>query len=99
MFDVSLSVSAPWYIHYRKLQAMFREDPQVTVKFDQDNYEVKLYVDDADKADALQPFCCKCLPEAWPYCVQRQGESAYKVLSPVPRYTMSVPGRHPSDQR
>jgi hypothetical protein len=32
---------------------MFREDPQVTVKFDQDNYEVKLYVDDADKADAL----------------------------------------------
>jgi hypothetical protein len=53
MFDVSLTVSAPWYIHYRKLQAMFREDPQVTVKFDQDNYEVKLYVDDADKAEAL----------------------------------------------
>ena len=53
MFDVSLTVSAPWYIHYRKLQAMFCEDPQVTVKFDQDNYEVKLYVDDADKAEAL----------------------------------------------
>jgi len=53
MLDVKLTVSAPWFIHYRKLQAMFLEDPQVTVKFDQDNYEVKLYVDDADKAEAL----------------------------------------------
>jgi hypothetical protein len=48
-----LNVSSPWVIHYRKLQAMFKEDPQVKVELDEDKYEVKLYVSDADKAEAL----------------------------------------------
>ena len=48
-----LNISSPWILHYRKLQAMFREDPQVRVELDEDKYEVKLYVSDADKAEAL----------------------------------------------
>ena len=48
-----LNISSPWVLHYRKLQAMFKEDPQVRVELDEDKYEVKLYVSDADKAEAL----------------------------------------------
>jgi hypothetical protein len=32
---------------------MFKEDPQVRVELDEDKYEVKLYVSDVDKAEAL----------------------------------------------
>jgi hypothetical protein len=48
-----LNLSSPWMIHYHKLQAMFRDDPQVNVELNADNYEIKVYVSDADKAEAL----------------------------------------------
>lgn len=49
----NLNLSAPWEITYKKINAMFEQDPEVSVIFDRDVNIVKLYVDDADKAYAL----------------------------------------------
>lgn len=51
MADVKLS--SPWVLYYRKLEALFGNDPDIEVEFDEDEYEIKLYVDNISKADAL----------------------------------------------
>lgn len=48
-----LELSTPWVIYYRELEALFKEDPEVRVVYDEDAIEVKLYVENQDKADAL----------------------------------------------
>ena len=49
----NLNLSAPWEITYKKINAMFEQDPEVSVIFDRDVNTVKLYVDNANKAYAL----------------------------------------------
>lgn len=49
-----LNLVAPWIDFYRKVEAMFKNDPEVTVIFDQDNYKLQVYVDDEDKAKAIE---------------------------------------------
>lgn len=44
---------APWVHYYRKIEAMFKDDPEVIVEYDNENVKVKLYVDNLGKADAL----------------------------------------------
>ena len=48
-----MKLSPPWCQRYSQIAALFKYDPAVHVIFDEDNYEVKLYVDDDDKAAAL----------------------------------------------
>lgn len=48
-----MKLSSPWAIFYRKIESLFIEDPEVTVVFDDETPEVKLYVDNAVKADAI----------------------------------------------
>lgn len=48
-----LNISSPWIEYYRKVEAIFGPDPDVTVKFDNDNYVLRLYVKGQDKADAI----------------------------------------------
>ena len=48
-----MKLSPPWNTRYSQIAALFKYDPEVHVIFDEDNYEVKLYVDDDDKASAL----------------------------------------------
>ena len=48
-----LGLCSPWVDFYKKVDTLFKKDPEVKVDFDQDNYTVKLYVDNAIKADAL----------------------------------------------
>ena len=50
---------APWNEYFKKVEALFKHDPQVTVKYDEAAREISLYVDDPVKADAL----AKILPE------------------------------------
>lgn len=54
-----LNLSAPWEIYYKKLSTFFAEDPEVHVVYDDVEMEVKLYVENADKATALE----KMLPK------------------------------------
>lgn len=49
-----VNLSAPWIKFYREVDAMFKEDPEVNVVFDAESMELKLYVDDATKAEALE---------------------------------------------
>ena len=54
-----LNLSAPWHIFYNEMTKLFEKDKEVKLEFDDDNYEIKLYVDGVDKADALT----RLLPE------------------------------------
>lgn len=46
--------SSPWVTYYRKVDALFKKDKEVLVVFDEDNLELKLYVDNQSKASAIQ---------------------------------------------
>lgn len=48
-----MKMSPPWVVYYRKIEALFGEDPDIKVDFDEDNLIIKLYVTGQDKADAL----------------------------------------------
>lgn len=50
---MALKLLSPWQVWYRDVDALFKEDPEVRVVFDNDTYELTLYVDNEDKADAL----------------------------------------------
>lgn len=49
-----LNLSSPWVMYYRKLSAFFKEDPEVRITYDEIEQEIKLYVDNAEKAVALE---------------------------------------------
>ena len=49
----NLNLSSPWVIFYRKVNELFKEDPEVKIVFDQDNNALNLYVDNDEKAEAL----------------------------------------------
>jgi hypothetical protein len=48
-----LGLSAPWTTYYKQIKALFAEDKDIKVIFDQDSCAIKLFVEDAEKADAL----------------------------------------------
>lgn len=48
-----VDLSAPWIGYARKIYALFRKDPDITIEYDADAPEVKLRVSDAAKAQAL----------------------------------------------
>ena len=48
-----VGMSAPWVVFYREIEALFAKDPGVRVIYDEDENTVNLYVEDADKAEAL----------------------------------------------
>lgn len=54
-----LHLSPPWVTLYNQIKVLFKEDPQVRVIYDELEYEVKLYVSNPSKAEALMAL----LPE------------------------------------
>ena len=48
-----LNLSAPWVTYYRETEELFRNDPTIRVLFDDEEPELKLYVNDEDKYEAL----------------------------------------------
>lgn len=53
MTETRLKISPPWITYLNELQALFREDPEITIKYDNDEKQVKLYIRNAEKAGAL----------------------------------------------
>lgn len=47
-------MSPPWYGYYNKLLALFGEDPEIKVEFDESELTVYLYVNNTNKYIALQ---------------------------------------------
>lgn len=48
-----VGISSPWVSYYHKLQALFGEDPDIQLAFDNDGPEAELFVSNTDKAEAL----------------------------------------------
>lgn len=48
-----IKLAAPWTTLYREFQVFFKNDPDVKVVFDENGPELKLYVEDPEKAEAL----------------------------------------------
>ena len=44
---------SPWVNYYRQIEALFSEDEDIKIVYDEDENEVKLYVRNAEKAAAL----------------------------------------------
>ena len=53
MANEKVKMSAPWVQYAHALAALFAEDEQVTVHYDEDENVVKIRVDNAPKAEAL----------------------------------------------
>lgn len=51
--EKAAKLSPPWVKFYRELEALFEGDPGVRLSFDEDTYEIKIYVEGAIKAEAL----------------------------------------------
>lgn len=54
MTTMRLKLAPPWVTFVNEVKALFDEDPQIIVAYDNDAVEVKLYVNDAKKAEAIQ---------------------------------------------
>jgi len=51
--ECEMNVYAPWIIFYRQIEAMFSEDPEVVVTYDDETKTITLRVEDLKKAEAL----------------------------------------------
>ena len=49
-----VKLSSPWMSFYHEMEALFKEDPEIMLAFDEDKMEIRMFVDNEDKADALQ---------------------------------------------
>lgn len=54
-----MKLSPPWVTFVNEVKALFQDDPEIKIVYDEDSYTLKLFVDDADKAMALS----KLIPE------------------------------------
>lgn len=48
-----MKLSPPWVNYYNEIKALFAQDPEIKVSLDEENMEVKLFVENGRKADAL----------------------------------------------
>lgn len=48
-----LKLSPPWITYVNKLEGLFKGDPAIRFQYDEDEYSLKIFVEDAEKADAL----------------------------------------------
>lgn len=46
-------LSSPWVLYFRKIEALFQEDPDIKVQLVDEDYTIKIYVESAVKAEAL----------------------------------------------
>lgn len=48
-----LNLSSPWEVYYKKLVTFFTEDPTIHIVYDDIEQEIKIYVENSEKAVAL----------------------------------------------
>ena len=48
-----MRLSSPWEIYHKQIVALFEQDSEIKVTFDEESYELKLFVNNSCKADAL----------------------------------------------
>ena len=48
-----VGLSSPWVEYYKELTALFGDDPEIDINYDEDDIVVRMYVDGQEKAEAL----------------------------------------------
>ena len=48
-----MKLSPPWVTYVNEIKCLFKGDPDVKCQFDEDEYSLKIFVEDEKKADAL----------------------------------------------
>lgn len=76
----SLKMISPWVKYYREVDAMFKNDPEVHVVYDEDEMELKIYVDDQVKGEAIEML----LPNEKVYNTDTVGVNIALKISVVP---------------
>lgn len=54
MTDVRTRLSPPWVTQMNEIKALFGEDPQIKIVYDNEKVVATLYVDDVEKAEAIR---------------------------------------------
>jgi hypothetical protein len=49
----NMKLSSPWITFVNEIKALFEEDEEIKITYDQNSNELKLFVDNTDKADAI----------------------------------------------
>lgn len=49
-----LKMAAPWVEYCRQIEALFGKDPEIRITYDEDDGEIRMLVDNTDKAAALE---------------------------------------------
>lgn len=49
----SVKLSSPWINFYREIEALFKDDPDIKIDYNDEEKVIKLFVDNDEKADAL----------------------------------------------
>ena len=52
--EEKMKMSAPWVNYYRQIEALFSRDPEIKVTYNEDTYAIKLFIDNSDKALAIE---------------------------------------------
>lgn len=50
----NLNIYAPWIIYYRKVEALFKKDPEIHVNYNDASNTITIYVDNREKAEAFR---------------------------------------------
>ena len=56
-----LNMSAPWYVYYNELCALFKEDSEVHIVYDEMDQIINIYVENQAKADAMDEVLPKVM--------------------------------------
>lgn len=48
-----LKIAPPWITYYNEIEAMFGEDPEIKIEYNEDENVINMYVNGQEKADAL----------------------------------------------
>lgn len=48
-----VGLSSPWISYVHKIETLFKEDPEVTVVYDDNKKDIKIFVEESIKAEAL----------------------------------------------
>lgn len=51
--EKKVNLAPPWITYFKEIEALFAQDPDVRVEFDEEGYGVTIYVEGQDKADAI----------------------------------------------
>lgn len=55
----NLKLVSPWVNYYREIVALFGDDPDIEIDFDEDNYTINMFVNGVEKTEAISEL----LPE------------------------------------